>query len=336
MKLLHQQARQAIRETNPVWLEQIGEAYEELLTALPKAWAKYGADVYHEGLARSIDLISSSPVDDIARQLYLETQAAVASFDTELAERAVSNLYSLLLASAKLNAEAISRAALSLLVHGYQLAAATDDSKVREAVTEQVATYLLEFGQLTVYGLIKRSSENHFESRVRHGILIADSIASVVRAAVDAGRVTDVKDVLSSWNRGIEAWVGSADSDEGTEALKNLAERERELRIGLAFWGLREEVDRSISSSVLDYLAGLFPGTQDVLESTGQAIRRSLGARDWDEWVRAPRFGGGYSPAVDLDLLQGGLLLCLILLRDGNPLRLGDTEWVPSKLDASL
>ena len=336
VKLLHKQARQAIRDANPIWLEEIGEAYTELLTALPKTWSRYGVTVYREELAQSIDFISRSPIDEVGRQLYLETQAAIASGDAELAERAVSNLYSLLLETIANNAEAISRTALSLLVHAYRLAAATDDSKVRESVTEQVCSYLLEFGEMTVYAIAHRSESARFDSRLRDGTLIASSFADLLRAAIDAGRVADLEDVLSRWRSNLELWVDRADSNEGRDALEKLIERESQLRVGLAFWAIREQVDRAVSRQMVEYLADLFGGTQPVLEAASQAMRRSFERGEWDDWVKAPRFGGSFSPAVDLSLLQGALLLCVVLITHGRSVELGDTAWIPPNLGAAL
>jgi len=336
VRLLHQQARQAIRDANPLWLDEIGEAYEELLTALPRAWLRYGISVYHQGVAQSVDAIARSPVDHIARQMFQEMEAAAASTDSEMTQRAFSTPYSVLIMSSGLRAEALSRAMLQLLVHGFRIGAESPDPSVSDLTTDTVAQYLLEFASLTLYQLKSATIfDSDAEAAVRHLEMVFDSLADVLRAALDAGHASDVTDIHHAWRRDIDLWLESGQTNEANKALRELGQRESELRVALASWAIGERIDRTVGQRTVEYFAEMFGTIEAVMEATVASIRRSSSADMWLDWVPPPRFGGTYSPAMDLDLLRGGLVLCLVLISAGQPIRLGDTAWLPSRLDAA-
>jgi hypothetical protein len=337
IRLQHKQSRQAIREGDPVSLDEIGKAYKELLTALPKAWSGFGAEVFHEGLARPIDLISRSPVDVVSRQIFLEMRAAVRSRDAELVEEVLGTIYSILLEAAPLQADALSKAASSLLVHAYTLAAASRDAEIRDVGTDLPSTYLLEFLATQLYQLRPEATvDAQQDAAERQCRIVAVALTDLLRAAIDSDRDSDIPDIhralldrTSLWLR----WRG--DPDPAAQALIRLVEYEEEQRIGLAMWAVRagRRGQKETARKVLNYFAESFPGTAAVLGATDRAIRSSIEKDEWLNWSEGPRFGGTFSPAVDDDLLEAALILCLLSADDLTQVDLGGGEIVGLRLE---
>lgn len=338
VKLLHQQSRQAIRDANPVWIEEIGEAYRKLLTALPRAWSELGVETYDQGVDRSPELLASSPVDLVARQLFLEVQAAMRSADLELIQEVVSGIYGTLLEASALKAEAVSRAMMSLLVHAYRLAVVSQDPEVRESSSNHSCTYLLEFMQLETYRLRPESPPSErTDSDETHAALTCDALADLLRAAIDNGRVQDVQDVHDAWRRDFELWIGSNHSATSTEPLERIAAREFRLRLALSYWALRtgRRGMPTPASATIEHFAATFGSPREVLEVAADSIRETFESDAWLNWTEAPRFGGTYSPGGDLDLLEAALVICLLLMRQGAQMSIPPGDWISARVESA-
>jgi hypothetical protein len=73
---LHEEALAAIRDERPRTYESIVEVYEEILTALPEAWARYGQSL-QDDLGVSADPFELSFLDHLRRQLHEQAAASL-------------------------------------------------------------------------------------------------------------------------------------------------------------------------------------------------------------------------------------------------------------------
>ena len=333
---LHEQARRAITNRNSTWLEEVLDSYKELLTALPRTWKEeFGVAALAPNVAASVDWLSPSAIDVVGRKIYLEIQAAVNSGDPELVQIVLSGTYSILLESTSLRAEAVSKSMLSLLPHAYRLSIRSANPDISEASSDLVCTYLLELFSLISHQL--RDSTVGAEDRaslMRHGELVTDCLGDVLRAAIDAGRVSDVRDVHAAWRSNLDTWIDPSDDS----PLADLARREANLRVGLTFWALRAAPTgrRAESAQIINYFAGSFESINGVFDATGRAINARYESEEWLDWSTLPRFGGAFSVGTDLQYLNGGLMSALVLAAQGQPASIVASDWLASRVDAAL
>ena len=196
--MLHSLASQAIQDGDSLALEEVHEAYRSALLVYPRAWATYG-QMFDSDAARSLTPFELPLLHHVQKDLVLQIVMAATGGDEQLASSALGLPFHVGLDAVELQAGALYRAMLDVLVHAdFELARKGEErlgAHLRRLLTE-----LVEYGPARVLG----SHDYSLDDRLASGRLIQDSyrrLAVVARRLVERDDRDELRVLLSRWRR---------------------------------------------------------------------------------------------------------------------------------------
>jgi hypothetical protein len=336
---LHRLALQSIHELDPVWYEEVADAYCELLLAFPRAWLELGQP-YGGGLTRSIDWLSPSTLNDISKNLYEEMRVAVDSGNRELMFKAADLPYRVLIKKRDLDAEGLAEEMLKLLVQAYEVTLSANNEHIREVGSHHASFIVAEHTQLLAGQVFDSDAEDDLrDSRRRELEDALRAVVQIIKIAIDYEQVEDVIDLDSGTRELLDRYQLY-----GTDTLETMR-RELQLtyqrfRMGLCLWSVRSAHQDPSSKlvDILDYFASTFDSVRDLVLSTGPALRFEESEDRTVMWWLEPfgrsRFPRSSSVGTDLEMLRSMLVLAIKKRGRGEPVDVPLTDWIPSRIDS--
>jgi hypothetical protein len=306
---LHQETLQSIREVQPSTYDDIAELWVELLLALPAAWRRYGHS-FDEALAGEFGRFGFGPVDQAAKDLFIEAREATKSMD-DIAADAFMLPDRIAMRSLEYDAPALLLRMLALYVELYPTAAEVENGRLRERLLALVFALPQQLGRHTEYDLqridLPINEREQAEKRLK---LVFRTIAELLKAIADhdpndtarAGKVN------SSWSEIFGSWHPEHDREEEwpnlpaeeiarrqahNAAVDVLAASKTELehlrdtyRFGLAYWALHqlEQTDDPSWAEMLKVFLPWLGSVERLAAEAGDVIEMDLDTRLFLQW----------------------------------------------------
>lgn len=368
---LHDEAIRAIQTGSPSGYERVLEAYEGVLLAFPRAWARYGQRFDSEA-AKGASLLGIGPTEELFGNLSKELVEAAASPSSEVALEAARVPARIARKAFELDAIALSERALRL---GPRVYAAAERGAVgtdqKRAVKDRVWRGIFEFAEYVLAPIVQdwNADQPRRDRATEYLRQVFDDYSSLLKQILEARDTETLRKADEAWSRVLDPWepeheqpfeslvermaVERGDEDPAVQdarrrlaikqwmvsAKRNLDDLRSVHRFGLCMWALRR-LRRSGSPAqfapLFEHFASHFGDTDEIARVATLALAAE--AEDsvpWSDWILfdLPE-GKVHSVGADPEILN--TFLTLMLRSDDLETRapsLGPLEWLPHRLE---
>lgn len=365
---LHLEANQAIRERDVRAYERTVDVYVNVLLAFPRAWQRYG-ERFEAGLARDLDWLGISPIDQIETNLFEELLSALRSGSREIARAPLELAFRVMAESVALKARALWIAMLRFLRLAHVRAQEVGEAEIRDLAADHAIRYQFELGQYYAARLLEDDAAP-MEDREMAADYVKDlfeSIGEMMKAMLRRGDLDALERTDNRWSQVLEYWQPeyvtprefevqfleqtrepddpevilareAAQRNARLATLKQeLVELRQHYRFALTVWAFRSwQVTDDQSGAPFRLLAEHFSDPASIADGADIALRREFdrGTSPLSAWL-VSELPEGQAAAIPTDSLVLTTFLALLLKLPSVALQgqLPTYAWVASRRD---
>lgn len=315
---LHDVALEAIRTRRVDSFELVQEAWQRVLVAFPREWARYGQP-YDGQLDAPLSILGRSHLDSVMQHLYEEAVAVIDQGSRELA-------FSLTTVPAYVTREALHLGSASLVGRMLRwlvilhFLAFDKPGEVNKLLTDRAIRLLFDLCRFVIWPELEQARRaEDIETPLASALTASHASYELLRGLADGSALQELIELDRRWSHVGSLWtpahaepsevtmlLARRDLPEGSselseleasyqarqiqlDAQKRLTHVEHVLRFGLCFWAihrLAQGKDRLHWAAVFHHFAGTFHRADVLVETVGNALdSENRGALDWSSWL---------------------------------------------------
>jgi hypothetical protein len=354
---LHQVAMEAVRTKRVDSFQLVQEAWQLVLVAFPREWARYG-QVYDTQLDAPVSFLARSHVDAVMQELYEEAMAVVDQNSRELA-------FSITAMPAQVAREALELRSAPLIgrmlrwLVALHFLAFDKPGDVNKLLADRAVRAFLDLSQFVIWPhleQVRRADE--LEAPLAAAMAASHAAHELLRGMAERHSLQALTAFDRRWSNLGGLWTpeqmepsdltmriarrdlpaGSAELQqlEGrhqerqlqVDAKNRLARLDRTLRFGLCFWAthrLAQGQDRPLWAAVFNHFAGLFNRANVLVETVGDALEgENRGSLDWSRWLmdELPE-DEVHTSSPTVDIIRAAITILMV-----SPVPVPPSEWI--------